>query len=54
MGWVTAEELVYDSDGLLLSHSPTTYKIPNITDVPESLNVDFVDNNENVQNIHGS
>ena len=34
MGWVTAERLVYGQRGELLSHSPTTYKIPAITDVP--------------------
>ncbi len=34
MGWVTGECLVYSERGELLSHSPTTYKIPAITDVP--------------------
>ncbi len=37
MGWVTTEALIYDDRGELLSHSPTTYKIPAITDVPRSL-----------------
>ena len=37
MGWVTAECLVYSDKGELLSHSPTTYKIPAITDVPPSV-----------------
>ena len=39
MGWVTTEELCYAPDGELLSHSPTTYKIPNIGDVPPVFNV---------------
>jgi len=43
MGWVTTEELRYDDKGVLLSHSPTTYKIPNINDVPEVFNVDWID-----------
>ncbi|HEY6563349.1 MAG TPA: molybdopterin cofactor-binding domain-containing protein, partial [Pirellulaceae bacterium] len=34
LGWVTSEELMYDAEGSLLSHSPTTYKIPNVSDVP--------------------
>ncbi len=44
MGWCTNEELVYDNTGKLLSTSPTTYKIPNITDVPVVFNVDTIDN----------
>lgn len=43
MGWVTTEDLVYDDKGVLLSHSPTTYKIPNINDVPEVFNMDWID-----------
>jgi xanthine dehydrogenase large subunit len=37
MGWVTTEELVYDSKGRLRTHAPATYKIPCASDVP----VDF-------------
>ena len=51
MGWVTAEALVYDDRGELLSHSPTTYKIPAITDVPRTFNVATFDNNDNVRNV---
>ena len=54
MGYVTAEELRYDDAGQLLSHSPTTYKIPAITDIPRIFNVDFMDNHENVRNIRSS
>lgn len=43
MGWVTTECLSYGDDGTLLSHSPTTYKIPNIQDTPEVFNVDWID-----------
>ena len=28
MGWLTTEELVFDADGRLLTHAPSTYKIP--------------------------
>jgi xanthine dehydrogenase large subunit len=43
MGWVTTEKLVYDAKGTLLSHSPTTYKIPNVQDTPRVFNVNFLD-----------
>jgi xanthine dehydrogenase large subunit len=54
MGWVTTEALVYDARGNLLSYSPTTYKIPAITDVPEVFNVATFDNTDNVQNVYRS
>jgi xanthine dehydrogenase large subunit len=54
MGWVTAEALIYDAKGDLLSHSPTTYKIPAITDVPEVFNVATFDNKDNVRNVYRS
>src|SRR3954451_1039453 len=44
MGWVTAEELRYNDAGALLSYSPTTYKIPNVGDLPEVFNVATLDN----------
>jgi len=46
--------LIYDAKGDLLSHSPTTYKIPAITDVPEVFNVATFDNNDNVRNVYRS
>ncbi len=54
MGWVTAEALVYDNTGRLLSHSPTTYKIPAITDIPKQFNCDFFENSDNVQTVRRS
>src|SRR2546423_11849578 len=54
MGWVPTEAIVYDAIGDLLSHSPTTYKIPAITDVPEVFNVATFDNNDNVRNVYRS
>jgi len=43
MGWLTTEDLRYTEAGELLAHSPTTYKIPNINDVPEIFNVDWIE-----------
>jgi xanthine dehydrogenase large subunit len=54
MGWLTNEELRYTADGELLSHSPTTYKIPNIQDLPPEFHVDWIDNPTNVKNIRAS
>jgi xanthine dehydrogenase large subunit len=39
MGWLTTEELVYDSQGRLLTHAPSTYKIPCASDRPKVLNL---------------
>ena len=35
MGWLTSEELVYSTQGELLTHGLSTYKIPTATDRPE-------------------
>jgi xanthine dehydrogenase large subunit len=53
-GWVTTENLYYDPSGYLVSHSPTTYKIPNIQDAPRDLRVEFIENDGNPQNVFGS
>ncbi len=39
MGWLTTEELVYDSDGRLRTHAPSTYKIPCASDVPADFRI---------------
>jgi xanthine dehydrogenase large subunit len=54
MGWVTSEHLVYDEKRNLLTHSPTTYKIPNVQDTPREFHVDFIENPDNHRNVHGS
>ncbi|GGG82911.1 aldehyde oxidase [Salipiger pallidus] len=38
-GWLTTEELVWDSEGRLRTHAPSTYKIPACSDRPEVFNV---------------
>jgi xanthine dehydrogenase large subunit len=55
MGWVTTEHLFYhETSGKLLSHSPTTYKIPNIQDTPRIFNIELLENHTNTQNIYRS
>jgi xanthine dehydrogenase large subunit len=39
MGWLTTEELVFADDGRLLTHAPSTYKIPVASDVPADFRV---------------
>jgi len=54
MGWVTTESLYYDDKRNLISHSPTTYKIPNIQDTPRKFEVELIENNDNDCNVHKS
>jgi xanthine dehydrogenase large subunit len=53
-GWLTCEELVWDNDGRLLTHSPDTYKIPAVGDRPREFNVRFLTNATQRLTIHGS
>ena len=39
MGWLTTEELVFDEQGRLRTHAPSTYKIPCASDVPADFRV---------------
>ncbi|HEY7091472.1 MAG TPA: xanthine dehydrogenase molybdopterin binding subunit [Tepidisphaeraceae bacterium] len=54
MGWVTTEELRYSDSGELLTHSPTTYKIPNVGDVPPIFNISLLDNPDNTVSLYRS
>ncbi len=54
MGWLTTEELVWNADGKLSTHAPSTYKIPATGDVPEKLRVDFWPEPNREDNVFGS
>lgn len=54
MGWVTTENLFYNDQGLLLSHAPSTYKIPSIQDTPRVFNIELLENEENYANVRGT
>ncbi len=41
MGWLTTEELVFGKSGELLTHAPSTYKIPCASDVPADFRVNL-------------
>ena len=51
-GWLTIEEVNWKKNGELTTHSPSTYKIPAVNDVPEKFNVKIFKNlnKENVVN----
>ena len=48
MGWLTTEELWWNADGRLMTHAPSTYKIPAISDTPAAFHVALY-RNENVE-----
>jgi len=51
MGWLTMEEVVWDDQGRLLTHAPSTYKIPVASDCPPVFNVWLWEQGENVRDI---
>jgi xanthine dehydrogenase large subunit len=54
MGWLTSEELVWNAQGLLTTHAPSTYKIPTSGDVPAHFKVDFWPAPNTEDNVFGS
>ena len=54
MGWLTTEELWWNKNGKLMTHAPSTYKIPTVNDCPPDFRVNLF-NNANVEDsIHRS
>ena len=55
MGWLTSEELVWHpKTGALLTHAPSTYKIPTANDAPRIFNTRLFDNGNVEDSIHRS
>jgi xanthine dehydrogenase large subunit len=55
MGWLTMEELVWHpQSGLLMTHAPSTYKIPTANDCPPVFNVRLYENANVEDSIHRS
>ena len=50
-GWLTMEEVVWDNSGKLKTFSPSTYKIPSISDTPKKFNVEIFKKGSNVENV---
>ncbi len=54
VGWVTTEEIKWDNKGRLLTHSPDTYKIPTVNDIPAQFNVELLSDYPNEGTIRKS
>ncbi|TAG24864.1 MAG: xanthine dehydrogenase molybdopterin binding subunit [Burkholderiales bacterium] len=54
MGWLTTEQLVWNGDGKLTTHAPSTYKIPATGCIPEHFKVDLWPEANREDNIFGS
>lgn len=53
-GWCTTEEIKWDAKGNLLTHSPDTYKIPTIQDIPSDFRVELLKGYPNPNTIRNS
>jgi len=54
MGWLTTEELVWNDQGKLTTHAPSTYKIPATSDVPPHLKIKLWPEPNREDNVFGS
>ena len=51
MGWLTMEEVIWKTNGEISTHSPSTYKIPAVSDMPKIFNVKLYKNGMNIENV---
>jgi xanthine dehydrogenase large subunit len=54
VGWCTTEEMKWDRNGNQLTHSPDTYKIPTVNDIPGDFRVEILDDVANPGTIRKS
>ncbi|HXU45983.1 MAG TPA: molybdopterin cofactor-binding domain-containing protein, partial [Thermoanaerobaculia bacterium] len=54
MGWLTREELLWDREGRLLTHSASTYAIPAVSDAPLAFRVTLLPDAAQPGVVHGS
>jgi xanthine dehydrogenase large subunit len=54
MGWLTTEELWWNKEGKLMTHAPSTYKIPAVSDCPRDFRTRLFDNKNVTDSIHRS
>ena len=54
MGWLTSEELVFDEQGRLRTHAPSTYKIPTCADRPADFRMQLLERPNREETIHRS
>jgi xanthine dehydrogenase large subunit len=49
VGWLTTEELWWNDEGVLMTHAPSTYKIPVASDVPPIFNAKIFESGINAE-----
>ncbi|TVQ13645.1 MAG: xanthine dehydrogenase molybdopterin binding subunit, partial [Bacteroidetes bacterium] len=54
VGWCTTEVIKWNEQGVMLNHSPDTYKIPSVQDVPEDFRVKLLEGVPNPNTIKQS
>ncbi len=54
VGWCTTEEIKWDDKGNLMTHSPDTYKIPAVQDIPKDFRVELLQGVPNPNTIRKS
>lgn len=54
VGWCTTEDMKWDNNGRLLNHSPDTYKIPGVRDIPKVFQTELLPDSPNSGTIHSS
>jgi len=50
-GWLTMEEVKWKPNGQITTYSPSTYKIPAVSDMPESFNVEIFKDGKNYEKV---
>jgi xanthine dehydrogenase large subunit len=50
-GWLGCEEVNWKANGQITTHSPSTYKIPAVSDMPEKFNAEIFKKGINIENV---
>ena len=50
-GWLTIEEINWKPNGQITTFSPSTYKIPSVSDIPRKFNVEIYKDGKNVEKV---
>ncbi len=50
-GWLTMEEVKWNDNGKITTFSPSTYKIPAVSDIPKKFNVEIYKKGKNVEDV---
>ncbi len=50
-GWLTMEEVKWSDNGQITTFSPSTYKIPAVSDIPKKFNVEIYKEGKNVEDV---